>query len=74
MRWHEFFARVIVSESSTDVMCIADRPRPVSQERLVAALRHEFNLPYPDGSRMELTAEALEAFRKRSESTGKIFL
>ena len=72
--WHEFFARVIVSESSTDVMCIADRPRPVSQERLVAALRHEFNLPYPDGSRMELTAEALEAFRKRSESTGKIFL
>ena len=34
---------------------------------LVEALQFEFNLPYPDGSRMELVDDAVNAFKRRYE-------
>lgn len=41
--------------------------RRIPWERLEEALRFEFNLPYPDGSRMGLIDEAISAFRHRYE-------
>jgi len=37
----------------------------VEPEQLRAALEFEFDLPYPDGSRLGLVAEAKAAFCKR---------
>lgn len=42
----------------------ATKPK-VDLERLSAALDFEFNLPYPDGSTMELSERAREVFSKR---------
>ena len=40
-------------------------PRPINYGKLRAALEFEFDLPYPDGTRMGLVAEAMEAFSVR---------
>jgi hypothetical protein len=40
-------------------------PRKIDKKKLKAALAFEFDLPYPDGSRMGLVAEAEAAFSKR---------
>jgi len=40
-------------------------PLPVDMARLREAIDFEFDLPYPDGSRMGLAAEARAAFSKR---------
>jgi len=61
--WHERFELVKVTESSNNVECVCQRPLPVDLRRLSAALEFEFNLAYPDGSRMGLQEEAKEAFR-----------
>ena len=47
------------------VTAIASRPRPVEPAALRQSLEFEFNLPYPDGSRMGLGAEAVAAFSQR---------
>lgn len=41
--------------------------RRIPWERLVEALQFEFNLPYPDGSRMGLVDDAVNAFKRRYE-------
>lgn len=45
---------------------IATEPLPESKAALDAALAFEFDLPYPDGSRMGLVEEAREAFAARA--------
>jgi hypothetical protein len=40
-------------------------PKPLSRKRLREALEFEFDLPYPDGSRMGLVKEACLAFGAR---------
>lgn len=44
---------------------ICRKPRPIEPALLAESLRFEFDLPYPDGSRMGLGAEAVTAFEKR---------
>lgn len=47
------------------VALIASRPKGIDRAALRAALLFEFDLPYPDGSRMGLGSEALAAFGQR---------
>lgn len=47
------------------VVAICSDPRPISLKKLRAAIEFEFDLPYPDGSTMDLVAEAKEAFGRR---------
>jgi hypothetical protein len=63
--WHERFESVRVSESSNNVECVCSRPRPILPADLAAALSHEFDLPYPDGSRLGLVSDAVTAFARR---------
>lgn len=72
--WHEFFRIVKVSESGGNVECICEQPYPISFTRLKKALEHEFDLPYPDGSRMGLVQPAAEAFIQRATITGRRFV
>lgn len=72
--WHEFFRSVTVSESQSNVECICYQALPLPDSRLRKALEHEFDLPYPDGSRMGLVQEALDAFRRREAITGRKIL
>ena len=71
--WSEFFDVVKVSESQNNVECICERAKPITMERLKVALRHEFNLPYPDGSRMGLDDEAIDSFVARQAISGRKF-
>ncbi len=61
----EFFSTVSITESNSNVQAICANPRKINKEKLKAALAFEFDLPYPDGSRMGLVAEAEAAFSKR---------
>ena len=47
------------------VWVVCQHPRPVDYERLAEALDREFDVPYPDGSRLGLGAEAKAAWSKR---------
>lgn len=53
----QFFGEVEICPKSTSIAAICRKPRPVNPERLAAALRFEFDLPYP--------AAAGSAWRKR---------
>ena len=44
--------------------------RRIPWERIEEALRFEFDLPYPDCSRMGLVEEAITAFKRRYEIFG----
>lgn len=58
------FDRVAIIEDGKTLFGIARGPR-VAPDRLRAAIEFEFDLPYPDGSRMNLVAEAIQAFGAR---------
>ena len=60
-----FFRSVKVAEMSNNVTAICASARAVDVARLRAAIEFEFDLPYPDGTRMDLVAEAKAAFSKR---------
>ena len=60
-----YFTTAKVWEASNSVVGVAQRPLRESAAELAAAVRFEFDLPYPDGSRMGLAEEALAAFGKR---------
>jgi len=60
-----FFKVVNVNEAVNNVQAVCARPEPVDPARLLAALRFEFDLPYPDGSHMGLADAAIAAFSKR---------
>lgn len=61
----ERFLRVEISEQVNNIQAVCSRPRKLDQEALRSALTFEFDLPYPDGSRMGLVREAVEAFSHR---------
>ena len=63
--WTPFFRSVSVAELSNNVTAICSHALRVEPARLRTALEFEFDLPYPDGSRMGLVAEAKTAFGKR---------
>ena len=54
-----------ICPKSTSIAAICRKPRPVNPERLAAALRFEFDLPYPGGRRLGMAEEALAAFSTR---------
>ncbi len=58
------FEKVKVLDYTQDVASVFGIPR-LDIEKLSKAIKLEFNLPYPDGSRMNLVAEAKAAFSKR---------
>ena len=47
------------------LVAICRSPQPISLGKLREAIEFEFDLPYPDGSKMDLVAQAKEAFGKR---------
>lgn len=59
------FDDVDVTVASNNAQAIAKAPRLPDPARLAEALAFEFDLPYPDGSRMGLVDEALDAFGQR---------
>ena len=66
---YEIFSEVyeeILRLDIIDSFCYLEARRPkLDVERLAKALEFEFDLPYPDGTRMGLVAEAKAAFSKR---------
>lgn len=60
-----FFSIVQVRDSMKNVEAIAARARTVPADELAESLRFEFDLPYPDGTRMDMVRDAIEAFAKR---------
>jgi len=61
----EFFDLVKVNESNSNVQVVCAKPKKINAKRLKAALEFEFDLPYPDGSRMGLVKQAKQAFSNR---------
>lgn len=59
------FGSVTIREVSNNVEAIAAQAKPVDRAALRRALEFEFDLPYPDGSRLGLVKEALAAFSAR---------
>lgn len=65
-----FFRKVEISEMTGNVNAQCENVRRIPWERIEEALRFEFDLPYPDGSRMGLVEEAIAAFKRRYEIFG----
>ena len=42
---------------------------PVDKDKLRAAIEFEFDLPYPDGTRMDLVKSAMDSFSKRLQTS-----
>jgi len=62
----KYFHKVHVEERLKNAHAICQGVNwPAVKKDLAAALEFEFNLPYPDGSRMELVEEAKKAFGSR---------
>ena len=59
------FRDVKAGYETTNVYAIATGARRINRTQLRAAIRFEFDLPYPDGSRMGMVDEAMKAFSKR---------
>lgn len=62
-----FFRNVQISEMTGNVNAKCENVRRIPWERIEEALKFEFDLPYPDGSRMGLVDEAISAFKHRYE-------
>lgn len=61
----EFFDIVKVDECNQNVQAACAKPKKINAKRLKAALEFEFDLPYPDGTRMGLVSQAKQAFSNR---------
>lgn len=59
------FRSVKVSEMSNNITAICQGAKPVDVAMLRSAIEFEFDLPYPDGTRMGMVDEAKTAFGKR---------
>jgi hypothetical protein len=66
----EFFTNVAISSGMSLYMARCTRARVAPWNDLVESLRFEFDLAYPDGSRMGLADEAIAAFRARRMRLG----
>ncbi len=60
-----FFRSVKVAEMSNNITAVCSGARAADLGKLKEALEFEFDLPYPDGTRMGLVEEAKAAFSKR---------
>jgi hypothetical protein len=60
----QFFRSVKVEEFSNNINAACASARPVDPARLRAAIEFEFDLPYPDGTRMDLVKCAMDSFSK----------
>jgi hypothetical protein len=65
--WSERFDWVVGYEGNNLVSCVATRPKKVSAADLKAAIEFEFDVPYPDGTRMGLAKMAKDAFETRKK-------
>lgn len=63
--WNRQFGIVDVGNSDGMVTARCRKPLFLHPRELADSLRFEFNLPYPDGQRMGLVRQALEAFSMR---------
>lgn len=61
----ERFEAVEIGRHINNVTAICRRPRALDRRALRAALAFEFDLPYPDGTRMGLAPRAIAAFGAR---------
>ena len=59
------FENVQVKTKGENVTAICAKPFCIKASSLKKSIEFEFNLPYPDGSRMNLIDEAKDAFSKR---------
>lgn len=66
----EFFSRVKIQTGASLYMSMSAAPRPITWADLEESLRFEFDLAYPDGTRMGLSEEAISAFRARRARLG----
>ena len=64
-----FFRTVKVRDFSNNINATCAAARPVDAARLRAAIAFEFDLPYPDGTRMDLVKSAMDSFSKRLQIT-----
>jgi hypothetical protein len=64
-----FFRSVKVDEFSNNINAACAGARQADPARLRAAIEFEFNLPYPDGSRMDLVQCAMDSFSRRLQIT-----
>lgn len=60
----EFWGNVQVWDAEGYVYAAAKFPKEIDPEELEASLRFEFDLPHPDGQRLGLAEEAVDAWRK----------
>jgi hypothetical protein len=63
--WSTQFRWVKAGTFSDLVTCVCKQPKPVDADELREAIEFEFDLPYPDGSRLGLVDEAKAAFSQR---------
>jgi hypothetical protein len=63
-----FFRSVKVDDFSNNINAACASALPVDPARLRAAIEFEFNLPYPDGTRMDLTKCAMDSFSQRLQT------
>ena len=65
-----FFRNVSIQSLSNNICAKCSGVKRISWERIEEALKFEFELPYPDGSRMGLSEKAISSFKKRYEILG----
>ncbi len=65
------FEQVRITENSNNVNAVAWRARDIPWADVEAAIRFEFDLPYPGNQRMGLVDEALAAFAARRQKLGR---
>jgi hypothetical protein len=65
--WLNGFKYVDVFETAKNglVQAVCKKPRQIEPDKLKAALEFEFNLPHPNGRRLDLADKAKECFGKR---------
>jgi hypothetical protein len=66
--WRRGFSRVDGYYPTGLVAVVARKPKPVSAADLKAAIEFEFDVAYPDGTRMGLVKAAKEAFAARKKT------
>jgi hypothetical protein len=64
-----FFRSVKVADFSNNINAACASPRLIDPARLRAAIEFEFDLPYPDGTRMDLVQCAMDSFSQRLQIT-----
>lgn len=69
--WTPLFRSVRVKEMSNNITAACAHARTVDPGRLREAIEFEFDLPYPDGTRMGLVEAAKAAFLQRAHRFGK---